>query len=271
MKRNVLWTLLLVLTLLLNACGGGGASDPFAAMDSEADSTATEATPEATAASDTAVAEVPDSQYAESPLLTERVAAGELPPVDERLPINPAIVTPIKEAGQYGGEFRMGFVGNNPGWGGLWFVTGWENLVIWSADFSGVEPNIAESWEVSDDVREYTFHLRQGMKWSDGEPFTADDIMFYIEDILFNEELSPAGPVADWLPGDGAEDFKAEKIDDYTVKFTFANPYGTFLYNLATWSGRHITFFPKHYLLQYHAKYNADIATLVAAEEGVED
>jgi len=274
MKRNVFGTLLIVLALLLSACGGGGAADPFAAIDQGADNaagaeTAADAT-EAEAA-DAAPAEVPASQYAESPMLTERVAAGDLPPVDERLPLNPAIVTPIKEVGQYGGEFRMGFVGNNPGWGGLWFVTGWENLVIWSADFSGVEPNIAESWEVSDDVREYTFHLRQGMKWSDGEPFTADDIMFYIEDILFNEELSPAGPVADWLPGDGAEEFKAEKIDDYTVKFTFANPYGTFLYNLATWSGRHITFFPKHYLTQFHATYNADIQTLVEAEDGVED
>ncbi|MBX3015229.1 MAG: ABC transporter substrate-binding protein [Caldilineaceae bacterium] len=270
MKRNVLWTLLLVLTLLLNACGGGAASDPLAAIDSGAENAATTPTAASETAATTAV-EVPETQYAESPLLRARVAAGELPPVDERLPLNPAIVTPTKEVGQYGGEFRMGFVGNNPGWGGLWFVTGWENLVIWSADFSGVEPNIAESWEVSDDVREYTFHLRQGMKWSDGEPFTADDILFYIEDILFNEELSPAGPVADWLPSDGAEDFKAEKIDDYTVKFTFVNPYGTFLYNLATWSGRHLTFFPKHYLTQYHAAYNSDIATLVAAEEGVED
>ena len=177
MKRNVFGTLLIVLALLLSACGGA-ATDPLAAIDQGAD-TAADAEAAATAApeAEAAPAEVPASQYAESPMLTERVAAGALPPVDERLPLNPAIVTPIKEVGQYGGEFRMGFVGNNPGWGGLWFVTGWENLVIWSADFSGVEPNIAESWEVSDDVREYTFHLRQGMKWSDGEPFTADDIM----------------------------------------------------------------------------------------------
>lgn len=269
MKRNVFGTLLIVLALLLSACGGA-ATDPLAAIDQGAD-TAADAAATAAPEAEAAPAEVPASQYAESPMLTERVAAGALPPVDERLPLNPAIVTPIKEVGQFGGEFRMGFVGNNPGWGGLWFVTGWENLVIWSADFSGVEPNIAESWEVSDDVREYTFHLRQGMKWSDGEPFTADDIMFYIEDILFNAELSPAGPVADWLPGDGAEEFKAEKIDDYTVKFTFANPYGTFLYNLATWSGRHITFFPKHYLTQFHATYNSDIQALVEAEDGVED
>jgi len=210
-------------------------------------------------------------EFKESPMLAEKVTAGDLPPVNERLPENPAVVTPFKEVGQYGGAMRVGFTGSNPGWGGLWYITGWENLVSWAPDFSGVVPNIAESWEVSDDVREYTFHLRKGMKWSDGEPFSADDIMFYIEDVLFNPDLTKGGPTADWLPNEGAADFKAEKIDDYTVKLIFANPYGTFLYNLATWSGRHLTWFPKHYLMQFHAKYNENVADLVAAESGVED
>ena len=70
----------------------------------------------------------------------------------ERLPENPAVVDPFNEVGTYGGDLRFGFVGNNPGWGGMWYTTGWENLVIWKPDFSGVDPNIAESWEVSDDV-----------------------------------------------------------------------------------------------------------------------
>ncbi|MBN1285748.1 MAG: ABC transporter substrate-binding protein [Anaerolineae bacterium] len=212
-----------------------------------------------------------DDEYGESPMLAERVAAGELPPVAERLPENPAVVVPFNEVGTYGGQFRMGFVGSNPGWGGMWYVVGWENLVIWKPDFSGVDPNIAESWEVSDDVREYTFHLRKGMKWSDGAPFTADDIMFYVEDVLFNEEINTAGPVADWLPTTRADEFRAEKIDDYTVKLIFAEPQGTFLYNLATWAGRHLTWFPKHYLTQFHVDYNPDIDALIEAEEGVED
>lgn len=209
--------------------------------------------------------------YQESPMLAEQVAAGDLPPVAERLPANPAVVTPLNEVGAYGGTLRVGFTGTNPGWGGLWFIAGWENLVIWKPDFSGVDPNLAESWDVSDDVREYTFHLRQGVKWSDGVEFTADDIMFYIDDVLFNEELTVGGPTADWLPQEGADEFVAEKIDDYTVKFTFANPYGTFLYNLATWSGRHLTWFPKHYLSQFHADYNENVDDLVASEEGVEN
>jgi peptide/nickel transport system substrate-binding protein len=209
--------------------------------------------------------------YQESPMLADMVASGALPPVEERLPVNPAVVTPFNEVGTYGGSLSVGFTGTNPGWGGMWYVAGWENLVTWAPDFSGVVPNIAESWEVSDDVREYTFHLREGMKWSNGETFNADDIMFYIEDVLFNEELMVGGPTADWLPRDGAADFRAEKIDDLTVKLIFANPVGTLLYQLPTWSGRHLTWFPDEYAKQFHADYNPDIQALVDAEEGVEN
>jgi peptide/nickel transport system substrate-binding protein len=205
-------------------------------------------------------------------MLAAMVEAGELPPVGERLPVNPRVVEPFNEVGTYGGSLRQGFTGSNVGWGGMWYTVGWENLTQWAADFSGVVPNIAESWDVSDDVREYTFHLREGMRWSDGAPFTADDIIFYIDDVLYNIDLSPGGPTADWLPIEDREGFVAEKIDDYTVKFIFPNPYGTFPYVLAQWNGRHITWFPKHYLMQFHADYNTDnLDELVAAEEGVED
>ncbi|MFN8375651.1 MAG: ABC transporter substrate-binding protein [Anaerolineae bacterium] len=209
--------------------------------------------------------------YHQSPYLDAMVTAGDLPPVAERLPTNPSVVTPFNEVGAYGGSMRVGFTGSNPGWGGLWYITGWENLVTWAPDFSGVVPNIAESWEVSDDVRTYTFHLRQGMKWSDGAPFTADDIMFYINDVLFNTSLNPSGPIADWLPREGADQFTAEMVDEYTVRFNFANPYGVFLYRLATWDGRHVTWFPRHYLEQFHADYNPNVDELVAADGTVAD
>jgi peptide/nickel transport system substrate-binding protein len=207
----------------------------------------------------------------ESPVLAEMVTAGELPPLEERLPANPAVVTPFNEVGQYGGTLRVGFVGTAPGWGGLLYIAGWDHLAQWTPDFSDVVPNIAESWEVNEDATEYTFHLREGMRWSDGEPFTADDIIFYIEDILRNPELSPGGFGADWLPQLDDDDFVAEKIDDYTIKFIFPHPYGTFIINLATWAGREIAFYPKHYLSQFHADYNENVDELVAQEEGVTD
>ena len=204
--------------------------------------------------------------------LADRVAAGELPPVAERLPVNPAVVAPFSEVGTYGGNLRVGFVGTSPGWGGLLYISGWDHLTQWAPDFSGIVPNIAESWEISEDASEYTIHLREGIKWSDGEPFGADDIAFYINDILLNPELSPAGIGADWLPQLDDDQFEFEQVDENTVIFRFAHPNGSFLLNLATWAGREIAFFPKHYLTQFHADYNPDgIDALIAAEEGVSD
>jgi peptide/nickel transport system substrate-binding protein len=209
------------------------------------------------------------SAFKESPFLADAVKSGKIPALADRLPKSPAVVTPLVEQGKYGGTLRIGFTGDNPGWGGMWYMVGWENLVIWKPDFSGVVPNIAESYEVSSDVTEYTFKLRQGMKWSDGKPFTADDIMFYIEDVLFDKELSKNGPITDWLPQDGRDDFKATKVDETTFKFKFSKPNGRFIYDLAQWNGRHITWFPKHYLSQFHKKYNDKVEDLVKAE-GVE-
>jgi len=78
-------------------------------------------------------------------MLAELVKAGKLPSVDQRLPKNPAVIKPLVETGQFGGNLRFGFVGDNPGWGGLWYSTGWDNLVQWKSDFSGIQPNIAKA------------------------------------------------------------------------------------------------------------------------------
>lgn len=207
----------------------------------------------------------------ESPMLAAKVAAGELPPVSERLPENPKVVKSLSgEQGVYGGELRAGFTGGSPDWGAFTFINTFEGLVLWSPDFQTVEFNLAESVDVSSDAKEYTFHLRKGLKWSDGEPYTADDIMFYIEDVLYNTELSPT-PSADWLPADMRDGFKAEKIDDSTVKFIFPNAYGTFLYNLTAFSGRYFVMYPKHYLMQYHKTYNDKIDDLVKDDGVVTD
>ncbi|MDQ3251308.1 MAG: ABC transporter substrate-binding protein, partial [Actinomycetota bacterium] len=127
-------------------------------------------------------------------------------------------------------------------------------------------PNVAESVEVAGGGREYTFKLREGMKWSDGEPFNADDIVFAYEDVLLNEDLTPDVPTA-FLGGD--EPAEIEKLDDYTVKFTFpGEPNGLFLEQLS-YNGQ-ITAWPRHYLEQFHEKYNPDVEQL-AEEEGAAD
>jgi peptide/nickel transport system substrate-binding protein len=209
------------------------------------------------------------TEFKQSPFLDGK----DLPPVAERLPKNPMVITPLAgENQQYGGNLRTGFVGGSASWGGnLFQINQWEGLVQWSADFSTVEPALAERIEVNEDATEYTFYLREGLKWSDGQPYTADDIMFYIEDVGLNVELSPGGISPDWLPADQAEGFKAEKIDETTFKFTFAKPYGTLPYVLASWGGRFFTYYPKHHLTRFHKEYNPNVDELVAAEQGIQD
>jgi peptide/nickel transport system substrate-binding protein len=201
----------------------------------------------------------------ESPMLAEQVQAGSLPPLAERLPLNPQVVTPLVEAGQYGGTLRQGVVGTSVTWGGGLFTFQWENLVQWKPDYSDIEPSIAERVEVSDDAREYTFYFRDGMKWSDGQPFGADDILFYINDVVRNVELNPGGGT-DWLPATQIDGFSAEKVGDNAVKLSFPNPYGTFLMQIATWGGRYFAQYPKHYLSQFHSTYNPEAANLATAE-----
>jgi peptide/nickel transport system substrate-binding protein len=205
--------------------------------------------------------------YQEAPQLAEQVAAGALPPVEERLPESPEVITPLESVGTYGGKLRRVLGGSNDHNSILRIVSP-QGLTRWKPDFSEVIPNVAESWEVNEEGSEFTFHLREGMKWSDGHPFTADDIMFFVEDILHNEEFYPNPPARFVV---GGEAMTAEKIDDYTVKLKFAAPYGTFLTELATPLAQEPVLWAKHFCQQYHPKYNENVQQMVEATEAVED
>lgn len=198
-------------------------------------------------------------KYGESPMLAAKVTAGELPPVEQRLPKNPRVIAlPASGVGTYSDELRVPFGGDSPFWGGqMAFWSSWRGLVAWNDTYSDWVPNIAESVDVNDAATEYTFHLREGTMWSDGVPFTADDILFYVDDILKNPDLN-SGTFPPDLLQPGSKPVDVEKVDDYTVKFTFDVPYGMFLLNMCNWWGWQITAAPKHYLQQFHQKYNAD-------------
>src|SRR5690606_38370217 len=131
----------------------------------------------------------------EAPQLAKMVKAGELPPVEERLPENPLVIEPTESIGVYGGEWYTNIpeIEAYDAYGKV----GYDNLVRWDPQWTEVIPNLAESWDVNDDGTEFTFHLRRGTKWSDGELFTADDIVFAYNDVLTNKELFPFVPT--WL------------------------------------------------------------------------
>ena len=200
------------------------------------------------------IAALPALGYQEAPMLAERVAAGELPPVEERLPENPAVVEPLEGIGVHGGTWRRLAMGGRDI--SLASRLGYEPLVRWDRTGKNVAPGLAESWEILDAGRTYVFHLRKGLKWSDGHPLTSEDLLFYYEDVLCNKELSPVFP--SWLMVAG-ERVKLTAPDPYTVIFSFVAPHGLFLEMLAYRS--HGIIFPKHYLKQFHADY-ADPAEL---------
>ncbi|MDB5563318.1 MAG: putative oligopeptide transporter, substrate-binding protein, partial [Hyphomicrobiales bacterium] len=156
--------------------------------------------------------------------------------------------------------------GTDRGYGWLNRILGYEPLVRFAPEGGKVVPNIAESWTANDNSTEFTFKLRKGMKWSDGAPVTADDIMFWYQDMALNPELFPGGPGGAMVVS--GKPATLSKIDDLTVKFTFAAPFGLFLQQLASGNNQP-PIAPKHYAQQFLPKYNKDGVPALMKKEGV--
>jgi peptide/nickel transport system substrate-binding protein len=198
--------------------------------------------------------------YHEAPELADLVKAGKLPPVAERLPENPLVVDTVESIGQYGGVWRRGFLG--PGDFNNYHRIVYDALVRYSPDGTKVEPKLASSVEPSADYATWTVKLRKGAKWSDGSPFTADDIMFWYTDVLLNKDLTPALPT--WMKNRDGSPVTVERVDAITVRWVYKEPTTTFLMELANKDSgdkQFAVFLPAAYLKQFHAKY-ADKAQL---------
>ena len=264
-RQNLHWlaafTMLLVAAIVMTGCGGATPAPDGQARAADgkgrsADGDARSADADARARTAVSTNQAPQWQ--------EMVKAGELPPLEQRLPKNPRVLEPLDSIGEYGGVMRHPLLGS---WSSrLYSFMGNENLIIWTPMWDGLLPNVAESWEVNDDSTEFTFKLREGMKWSDGEDFTSADIMFWYEDIILNDEFTPVKP--NWLTV-ADELVVVSAPDDYTVVFTFAAPYGLFLQYLATPNGSDMMEFPEHYLKQFHPKYNTDNLDAMVEEAGL--
>src|SRR6266571_3217791 len=153
--------------------------------------------------------------FKEAPQLAELVKAGKLPPVQERIGQDPLVIRPLREIGKYGGTWRRGFTGAFDTSNGHRVA---QNDKLLYFDYTGTKivPNIARGWEVSKDGKTTTIFLRRGMKWSDGQPFTADDFVFWFEDLYQNKDLVPT-PLS--VMSINGKPIAVRKADATTVQF----------------------------------------------------
>jgi peptide/nickel transport system substrate-binding protein len=265
MKKHVLISLLVIFMLVLVACSGGGDAD----TDTEEQVQATEAPPQEeemeeevmeeeetgggiqageSTSEDTTVTEA--SEFHQAPMLDGM----DLPPVAERLPIKEdiAVVTPVDGIGQYGGT---------------WHETSWDQAlspikmilydppVRWKADYTGYEPGLAKSFEYNADGTQLTWHFREGVKWSDGEPFTTNDMRFWWEDMATNPDYK-VNNVPWWGFNTDGTPMTVEFPDDYTMVMTWDTPrwVATYIVAQGFWEWEPLMK-PRHFLEQFHPDY----------------
>ena len=196
--------------------------------------------------------------FQQSPMLDAAVADGSLPPVEQRLPPEPLVVTPVSEVGSYGGTARA-MRSSTEEFGDATSVVGIESLTRLNAeDGATIEPNLAQSWEWSNDDKTLTMTLRKGLKWSDGEPFTTADIAFWWDDVINNAELTPTMP-GDWMSA--GEPMQVTVVDEQTFKLDFKAPNRLIELLIARDGYQGQIFLPAHFLKPFHPKY-ADPAKL---------
>jgi peptide/nickel transport system substrate-binding protein len=199
--------------------------------------------------------------YKEAPELAELVKAGKLPPVDQRLPSNPLVVDIGAGIGKYGGTLRHGFSGQADQTAvGQVLARGLLNINAKLA----VVPDMAESWEVTPDAKEFTFHLRKGMKWSDGAPLTSADFTYWFDNVVKNPTLTKTSPL--WLTSlvDGKRELcELTAPDAYTVKFKFPKASALLYLNGSIVYGAPCP--PAHYMKQWHGDLTTDKAALEKA------
>jgi len=209
-------------------------------------------------------APVAEAEAKEAPMLADMVKAGTIPSLEERLPSNPAAFFTNDGIGKHGGTMRRSFKGVSDRWGPTKLN---DRALVWFDNKLVQQPRLAESWEVSDDATTWTFYLRKGIKWSDGEPFTAEAIKWRLDNEYFNETLSPTTP-GTFATGKDKVQAAHEFPDDYTWVVKFAAPNAVFILG----RGRADYWYPGHYLKQYHMDLTDDKAALEkeVADKGFE-
>ncbi len=202
------------------------------------------------------------ASFSEAPALKGK----GLPAVKDRLPENP-LVLPHNwvERGKYGGTLNLGVLsatGMASASASREFYYGM-SPTRWLNDGLDIGPGLADHWSSNQDASEWTIHFRKGLKWSDGHPFTVDDIIFWYEDIA-KPGHNAQTPPPDTLSAKGTP-CTMTKVDDSTLKMTYDAPQPLVPDYLAAWVKGNIGqngpvwMYPKHYMKQFHPKYNKSV------------
>ncbi len=170
----------------------------------------------------------------------------DLPPLADRLPSEPLVVAPYDAIGKYGGTLDVLSNATESGTSDFMSVRH-VNLVRFSDDLQTIVPNVAKGWEWNDDFTQLTFFLREGHKWSDGSPFTAEDVEFWYENLQMDPNVIES-PKSYALVG--GEPMSVDVIDATTVRFNLPAPKPGLLAQFATHYAQ--GFQPKHFLGQFH-------------------
>ncbi|MBT5049277.1 MAG: ABC transporter substrate-binding protein [Rhodospirillaceae bacterium] len=184
----------------------------------------------------------------ETPSLASRVQSGKLPPVTQRAPAEPHVVSEKLSTGRHGGALNI--LMSRAKDIRMMVVYGYARLVAYTENYELV-PDILKTVDVVDG-RRFTFHLRKGHRWSDGKPFTTEDFRYYWEDVANNRMLSPVGPPRAMLVNGRKPVF--EVLNETTVRFSWAQPNPDFLPALAGPRPLYI-YRPAHYLKRLHQRY----------------
>lgn len=196
---------------------------------------------------------VKQGMYREAPMLAEQVANGLLPPIEQRLPINPFIRV-VGTIGQYGGTLYD----QTESMGGRFFLDGALVAGPQETDNDGkiIRPHLCDRIDINKDFTEFVFHIREGLKWSDGAELTADDVIWWWVHEQNHKDLYPEGPRTTWKVGEHYAAFS--KIDKWTFKISFPAPFRPCL-NISAheWMAFGSYFAqPSHYMKQFHIDFN---------------
>lgn len=248
-KLYLLFSILVVASMILSACGTPATEAPAA----PAAPAATEA-PAAPAATEAPAA--PVSKYSEAPALADLVKAGSLPEVTKRLPDAPVVTTAdYAVVGKYGGSLQTASWWPEVGNVQLYFAV--EAPIKWKADLSGYEAALVESYEWSADGKTFTMHMRPGLKWSDGKPYTTADWKFFWEDYALNPDQK-LWTIPSYLRNTDGTPVSMTFPDDYTIvwkssdRALWVDPY---FMAAGYWEFAKNFMKPAHYLKAFHPKY----------------